>query len=507
MVCKLCHHQHFLSVRSGTRNSFVFFILPLFPTHCSDCCGVGAHEFLAMVHTQEVSSQKDILNTTHRYCAQSSATMSKPPGKTSNWPLYSPMEFKNETFGAQGYVPQSGDRQTNTPARMQPQGYRSPSTQGSGGLSRQEPEGRTSAVPTQLAERTPQLDTAQRVEPPSEMRAPKRRAAATYNEELNELFNPDAIQRPLEKTKDKYNIASYGDSGRASPTDLAKAEAKKKTKPRDKGLSENFSEMKTAIRDLELRAAACRRGERTRREGMAYFSMGVLYDNMSNTTSAISCYKKFIGCCQQTNDVVGAALAFNCIGYNYILLGKEAMKRGDEDKANAYLDRAAEFHRQHLQIADERGQFVAHCNLGIAYDRLKKLDAAARHHQDALRLSIHLQSTHGQCISVGNLGLVGLRQGDYATATACLDQHLQLVRSLRDRSAESLACHYLGVLANAQGEYAQATRYFSESQRLAKRTGEKAIMKVAACNIGMANANLKLNAHLQGVVERAKIGL
>ena len=28
-------------------------------------------------------------------------------------------------------------------------------------------------------------------------------------------------------------------------------------------------------------------------------------------------------------------------------------------------------------------------------------------------------------------------------------------------------------------------------------------MKVAACNIGMANANMKLNAHIKGVIETA----
>ena len=358
-------------------------------------------------------------------------------------------------------------------------------------------------MPTQLAERTPQLDTAQRVEPPSEMRAPRRRASVTRNEKMNESFAPQAIRKPLEKSK--YDISSYGggNSGRMSPTQIAEAENKKNTKPTNRGLKENFAEIKTEIRDLQLRAAACRRGERPKREGMAYFAMGVLYDNMMAHGEALKAYKKFVGTCQQTNDVVGAALAFNCIGVNYITIGEEALKRGDVEKANGHFERAAEFHSQHLQIADERGQFVAHCNLGIACDRLRQFEAAARHHQDALRLSIHLQSTHGQCISVGNLGLVGIRQGDYATATACLDQHLQLVRSLRDRSAESLACHYLGVLSNAQGEYSQATRYFTEAKRLAKDSGETGIMKVAACNIGMANANMKLNAHIKGVIETA----
>ena len=193
--------------------------------------------------------------------------------------------------------------------------------------------------------------------------------------------------------------------------------------------------------------------------------MGVLYDNMMSHGEALK-HTKFVVPVNNKR-CIGAALAFNCIGVNYITIGEQALKRGDVEKATGYFERAAEFHSQHLQIADERGQFVAHCNLGIACDRLRQYEAAARHHQDALRLSIHLQSTHGQCISVGNLGLVGIRQGDYATATACLDQHLQL-NGLRDRSAESLACHYLGVLSNAYEEEAQATRYFTEAKRLAK---------------------------------------
>ena len=246
-----------------------------------------------------------------------------------------------------------------------------------------------------------------------------------------------------------------------SPTQIAEAENKKRTKPTSRALRENFAEIKTEIRDLQLRAAACRRGERPKREGMAYFAMGVLYDNMMSHGEALKAYKKFVGTCQQTNDVVGAALAFNCIGVNYITIGEQALKRGDVEKANGYFERSAEFHSQHLQIADERGQFVAHCNLGIACDRLKQYEAAASNTK-MLRLSIHLLCTHGQCISV-ETWVGGIRQGDYATATACLDQHLQLVRSLRDRSAESLACYYLGVLSNAQGEYVQVTRYFAEA--------------------------------------------
>jgi hypothetical protein len=68
------------------------------------------------------------------------------------------------------------------------------------------------------------------------------------------------------------------------------------------------------------------------------------------------------------------------------------------------------YHKKHLEIADDAGMFVAHSNLGLALGSLEQHIDAAKHHQEALRLAIRLQSTHGQSIAVGNLGLLGGRQ-------------------------------------------------------------------------------------------------
>ena len=281
-------------------------------------------------------------------------------------------------------------------------------------------------------------------------------------------------------------------------------ELKKKKKVSTKGFKENFGEIKTKLRDYELLAQSCRRAEKLHKEGGAYFCSGILYDNMGDLNKSINMYKKYVSVCQQTNDVAGAALAFNCIGVNYIILGQGSdSDDGTSDENKRYLENAIQFHTQHLQVADERGQFVAHCNLGLSHDRLGEYELSARHHQDALRIAIHLNSTHGQCISVGNLGLVGIRQGDLATARACLDQHLQLVRSMRDPSAESSACQYLGLLSNMQGEFAQAARFFEEARDLALGTGETGMMKLASCSLGMASANLRLEEHMRGVVTAA----
>ena len=149
-------------------------------------------------------------------------------GGRSNWPLYSPMQFPEDAFGGRGFIAQdnSNNRQAGTPARMQKQNFKSNNVnkynESKGGNDHYQKRNNKRQVPTQLAERTPQLDAAQRVEPPSEMRAPRRRASVTRNETMNESFAPQAIRKPLERSK--YDISSYGSSGssgRMSPTQFA----------------------------------------------------------------------------------------------------------------------------------------------------------------------------------------------------------------------------------------------------------------------------------------------
>ena len=176
------------------------------------------------------------------------------------------------------------------------------------------------------------------------------------------------------------------------------------------------------------------------------------------------------------------------------------------DPDNKYLRSSLHYHSKHLEIADDAGKFVAHSNLGLNLGSTGQHIEAAKHHQEALRHAIRLQSTHGQSIAVGNLGLLGSRQGDLVTAKACMDQHLQLVQSLRDLSAESNAWMQLGLLSNKEGSFEQAARYFEQARRIALKTGEQGTLKRANCNIGIAAGNLRLEDHMQTVIAMALQG-
>jgi hypothetical protein len=67
---------------------------------------------------------------------------------------------------------------------------------------------------------------------------------------------------------------------------------------------------------------------------------------------------------------------------------------------------------------------------------LGDINRAARHHQDALRIAIKMQTLYGQAIAVGNLGLLAMGKSDFSTSRTCFDQHLQLIQALMDAEAE-----------------------------------------------------------------------
>lgn len=61
------------------------------------------------------------------------------------------------------------------------------------------------------------------------------------------------------------------------------------------------------------------------------------------------------------------------------------------DPARQRLEAAARLHQEHLNVADEGGQFVALTNLGLVAGELRDYHQAAQYHQEALKIAINLQ--------------------------------------------------------------------------------------------------------------------
>lgn len=269
---------------------------------------------------------------------------------------------------------------------------------------------------TQLADTRPQLDCPLRVAIP--VNAPNRNVRLTKDQFIhNNAFSPEALTQS-KKSKILMN----------TPVELLPTiNTDSKCTP-----SLNLDQdavTKTAIKDFTTLAFSSKRAGKKDVEATAYASLGVIYDNQSNFLMAIESYKSYLQICDEIGDAVGSACACNCIGVNYLLLACPPSDVGclqsiDLTEENReYLQKSTFFHAKHLDIGpDSGGKFVANTNLGLAYGMLGEINASAKHHQDALRIAIKMQTLYGQSIAVGNLGLLALVKGDHSTARTCFDQ-------------------------------------------------------------------------------------
>jgi len=247
------------------------------------------------------------------------------------------------------------------------------------------------------------------------------------------------------------------------------------------------------LSDAKMLAQASRRAGKVRFEGIAYYKMGVLHDNLKEYKKAIAQYKKFLAICVRTNDTVGEALAYNCIAVDYQNMG---------DKSS--LRKSIEYHNKHRNIADVSGKFTCYSNLGLAYQGLGNLELAVQNHQNALRHAIHLSSLEGESVACANLGLTGAANGEILTARACAQRHLQLATSMQDMQAETTAYHQLGSLAIVEENFEGAAVEFEKALQISSTdvvNGSNAA-KNARCAIGLARGNEMLQQHLKGVASQ-----
>eukprot|EP00343_Euplotes_focardii_P009361 CAMPEP_0205825056 /NCGR_PEP_ID=MMETSP0206-20130828/23756_1 /ASSEMBLY_ACC=CAM_ASM_000279 /TAXON_ID=36767 /ORGANISM="Euplotes focardii, Strain TN1" /LENGTH=310 /DNA_ID=CAMNT_0053123751 /DNA_START=311 /DNA_END=1240 /DNA_ORIENTATION=- len=255
------------------------------------------------------------------------------------------------------------------------------------------------------------------------------------------------------------------------------------------------------LKDYAILSFACKRAGKSRDEGRAYYSTGVLFDNLGKFKTAISHYKKFLQVCKAIGDVHGEALAYNCIGVNY-------QKMAEED--SKHFKEAIDFHLKHKEIADTAGKFLAHVNLGIIYNSVGDQEKSFINHNFALRLAIQMSSLAGQSVAVGNLGNLGNldninKVSSYANNERLqmfVERYLELSSELKYRKGEGSAHLQLGQLKTQKGDYDNSTRHFYRAMKIAEQTGDGETKTEAKCLFGMANANLKWDKHQSEIIDK-----
>lgn len=303
---------------------------------------------------------------------------------------------------------------------------------------------------TQLADTRPYLDTPLRVSIP--VNVPPRILAPSRNKIIYEdTYSPMAVgaatregrallqahnkvYRDILTTEEEFTFKTTG--GQSSHR-VGKRNSS----------SESDAILKNTLKDFTVLAHSSKRAGKKDLESTAYASLGVVFDNEEEYFRAIDNYQKYLSLADELGDAMGVAAACNCIGVNYMTLANPNCETGmtlaqllteqTQLETLEYIHKAIDYHARHLEVGpDAGGKLVAHINLGICLTWLGDINQAAKHHQDALRIAIKMQTLYGQAIAVGNLGLLALGKADFSTARTCFDQHLQLIQALMDSEAE-----------------------------------------------------------------------
>eukprot|EP00752_Nemacystus_decipiens_P004928 g4485.t1 len=304
------------------------------------------------------------------------------------------------------------------------------------------------------------VDTPLRVEPPPSFNAPARPVDQTQEQQIKaSAFSPAAFtMRKHEIQAQTHSLLGSKNSAGGSSTSSLLGNLRQRQEPTVRGHSENQASYRTAMSDYHMLAFSSQRSGRHEMEGLAYYSAGVTMDSTGQYPKALESYKKFLVVCTALKDPFIEGVCHNCMGVDYMLMacppGSSMQDSVTELPARAVslLRKALEHHEGHLKGADDAGSGVAHSNMGLCHGWLGDYQTAAKHHQEALRVALRVQSASAQSVAVGNLGTLAMRQGDRQTAQACLEQHLQLVQQLGDWQGEINAWSKIAQLAAGAGE-------------------------------------------------------
>lgn len=81
-----------------------------------------------------------------------------------------------------------------------------------------------------------------------------------------------------------------------------------------------------------------------------------------------------------------------------------------------------------------------------------------------------------------------------------VERYLELSNELKYRKGESGAYMQLGEILTQKGDYDSSTKHFYRAMKISEETNDVDMKENAKVNFGMANASLKWNSHVTGLL-------
>jgi tetratricopeptide (TPR) repeat protein len=253
-------------------------------------------------------------------------------------------------------------------------------------------------------------------------------------------------------------------------------------------LHTHVSQKPMVLRDYQMLAEACQRAGRARTEGHAYYKIGELLSKNKRDTlpKSVLYFKRYLNISRRLNDLQGEAKALNCLGIVHYEMG---------GSNNYHI--GLEYHKQHAEIADAAGIFIANTNMGLVHAKLGDHSSSMECHKQALQYAVRAGDKAAESLALANLGQSGTKQGDASTARVCVERHLELVTTLHDDAAACEAYEQLGTLAMERGDFATSSENLLLALDVAMRTGDQEKAKKLRCQVGFVQGMMRVDDQMR----------
>jgi len=172
----------------------------------------------------------------------------------------------------------------------------------------------------------------------------------------------------------------------------------------------------------------------------------------------------------------------------WFLLGRTAIQQGDADAAvSNYLVRALVLNRLR---GDRAGEAESSNALGVGYERLGQLDAAAAQYTQAAGLREKLGDEAGLAKALRNLAIVQAVQGDAAAADGTLERVRKLLEKNDDRATLADLYNDRGVVAEEHGAWNEALAFYRKALALRQELNLPGPVADSLNNVGFASYSL-----------------
>jgi tetratricopeptide (TPR) repeat protein len=168
----------------------------------------------------------------------------------------------------------------------------------------------------------------------------------------------------------------------------------------------------------------------------------------------------------------------------WFLLGRTSIVQGQAQPAvDEYLVRAIVLN---TRARDKAAEAETRNALGVGYERLGNLDAAAEQYARAAQMREALGDKEGQAKSLRNLAIVEAEQGRRESAESHLDTVAGLLKDLGDRASLADLYNDRGVVAEERGDFEAALRAYREALAIRQQLERPALIAESLDNVGFA---------------------